>query len=48
MDLPQEHHLVRCLREALDGPVKAKANVSYEECNGKQLGTGGRMMHNDG
>ena len=39
MDLPREHKLVSCLREALEGPVKANANISIEECDGKWPGS---------
>ena len=38
MDLPKEHDMVRCVREGLEGPSKAKANITYEECSGKHLG----------
>lgn len=37
MDLPKEHDMVRCVREGLEGPSKAKANITYEECSGKYL-----------
>ena len=39
MDLPREHELVSCLRESLEGPVKASANISIEECDGKWPGS---------
>ena len=38
MDLPKEHEMVRCVREGLEGPSKAKANITSEECLGKHLG----------
>lgn len=37
-ELPNEHHLVQCLRQALEGPVKVSSNTSKEECHGKRLG----------
>eukprot|EP00913_Durusdinium_trenchii_P031311 g29318.t1 len=33
LDVPLEHELVRCLREARDGGISS--NGSYEECNGR-------------
>ena len=39
MDLPREHELVSCLRESLEGPVKASANISIEECDGTWPGS---------
>ena len=29
--------MVRCVREGLEGPSKAKANITSEECSGKHL-----------
>lgn len=41
LDVPLEHELVRCLREARDGGISS--NGSYEECNGRLLGKDGEL-----